>query len=291
MKITQTNDQIEIKSGGAGQIIIGGLFIAAGIAAVIAVLIGAFGKDTPPWIALIGLVFAVFGGIALKTAQNRVITIQQGGDTTVNSKRLIGGKTAQQSFPTSSIVAVRLDTYMDSTGNTNMNNNTSGSPSSSRRSELALLLNNNDLIQIGSASGNSGFSVNGMNLSSLIQKAPLSKEANQISTFLNVPLQADDNSSIAGAVQSVVKAFRHETNTESPQQPVSFNPGNLANPAPSPSPSPPPLTTPPLPPKPPTPPIPPAAPTPQPPLPDPQPGPPITPAPPQPGPPGPSTPI
>lgn len=234
MKIIQTNNQIEIKTGAVGQVITGILAIGGGVVFSGAVLSGVVGKNTPAWIAVFGLVGLVVGGLILKFADTRKVTIQTGGDTTITAKRVVGGKTANQTFPTASIVAVRLSTYVDYSSNNSDNSGSSFNTSGpgQRRSNLSLLLGNNDLVELGTSGGGGGVSINGMNVSSLIQKAPLSKEANQIATFLHVPLQADDNSSVAGAVQSVVKAFRHETEADQPQTTPSLNPNAAPTPAP-----------------------------------------------------------
>jgi hypothetical protein len=227
MKITQTDNQIVIKQGGVTQLIGGITFIVIGIGLAIAIGGGLVkssnGQKPSPLIALFGVVFAVIGVLVFLTAKNRTIVIEKGGNTTVDAKKLIGGKDVNQSFPTTSIIAVRLNTYMDSTSSTGMNNSGvsfGNNNNSQRRSTLSLLLNNNDMVELGSSgSSGSGLNINGMNVGSLISKAPLSKEAGQISTFLGVPLQADDNSSIAGAIHSAVDMFKQAKNG----QPTSFN--------------------------------------------------------------------
>jgi hypothetical protein len=225
MKIIQTGNQIIIKQGGATQLIAGIIFIVIGIALAIAIgggmLHDSNGRKPSPLIALFGVIFAVIGILVFLTAKNRTVTIEQSGTTVVDAKKLIGGKDVNQSFPTSSIVAVRLSTYMDNTStNTGSGVNFGNNNGQQRRSTLSLLLNNNDMVELGSSSGgNSGLSVNGLNVSNLISKAPLSKEANQIATFLGVPLQADDASSLAGAIHSAVDMFKQAKNG----QPTPFN--------------------------------------------------------------------
>lgn len=229
MKITQTDSQLELKTSGAGQVITGVVLIAAGIGmAIVTHSPDADGKKAPVWVLLVAIAIALAGVAAIIFAKNRSVTIQKGGNTTVSAKRLIGGTPQSQTVPTASIVAVRLATYVESGG---PNNN--GNPSNSRRSTLSLVLNNNDLVEVGSSSGNSSFSFNGLNVSSLISRAPLSKEANQTAGFLGVPLQADDTSSIAGAVRSVRNAFQQGSPDPAgpPAQTTSFNPEPPAQPA------------------------------------------------------------
>ncbi len=221
MKVIQTNNQIEVRSSGIGQLIIGLVIGLAGIALTIFVFAGPpddKGNKMPIWVAAIGLAIIAAGVGMLLFSKNRNVVIQQGGTTTVTAKRIIGGQTENLSFPTSDITSVRLSTYIDNTtSNTNMQNN-----NMQRRSVLQLVLKNNDLVDIGgSGGGNSTF--NGMNIGGLLTKAPLSKEADQIASFLNVPLDANDTSSIAGAVKSVTSAFQGNK-PSNPQQPTEFNP-------------------------------------------------------------------
>lgn len=201
--------------------------------------VGTDGKKAPVWAMFIGIGVILVGAAMMFFAKNRSVTIQKGGNTTVSAKRVIGlGAPQQQTVPTANIVAVRLSTYVDRSGDT-----VGGNPSNSRRSVLSLVLNNNDLIEVG-GSGGGGISFNGLNVSSLILKAPLSKEANAAANFLGVPLQADDTSTIAGAVKSLKAAFEQGSTAppQQPRQPVQPTPFN---------PTPPPAPTQPVPPAPP----------------------------------------
>lgn len=226
MKVIQTDNQIEIKSSGIGQLITSIIISLVGIGLTIFVFAGPpddKGNKMPIWMAGIGLAFVAVGIGFLLFSKNRSTVIQKDGTTTITAKRILGGQTQNTSFPTSNITSVRLSTYADNTANSGMQ----------RRSVLELVLNNNDIIDIGSSSSR-GVSFNGMNVGSLIMKAPLSKEANQIASFLGVPLDANDASSIAGAVKSVTSAFQ-STKPSSPQQPTEFNPESQnANPQPTP---------------------------------------------------------
>jgi hypothetical protein len=236
MKVIQTDNQIELKSSGLGQALFGAILLVVGIVMAVALhgSTGDGGKPTPIWVTLMGVAFAIIGILVAVFAKNRSVLIQKGANTTVTAKRLLGGSPQQQSVPTANIVAVRLSTYIDNAGNTGSMNRaggiSSGDPNNSRRSVLSLILNNNDIIEAGSSGSNSGFSVNGLNISSLIMKAPLSKEANQVASFLGVPLQADDTSSIAGAVQSVKTTFQHDSPAMPTATPAVTAPGTAAAP-------------------------------------------------------------
>ena len=87
MKLIQSNDQMVIKQGGAGQLIAGLIFIIIGIGVAVVFFGGLLpadsnGRHAPILIGLIGLLFAGIGLVLLRSAQNRTITIQKGGETT-----------------------------------------------------------------------------------------------------------------------------------------------------------------------------------------------------------------
>lgn len=254
MKISQTNNQLEIKNSGLGSIILGVVFVVVGIIMTIVMLSGSAtdenGESAPAWAVLFGVVFAVVGCLVAWFAKSKKTVLQQGANTTVSAKRVLSGKTSEQTFPTANITAVQLHTYINNTGNDTSNR--------SRRSTLSLLLNNNDVVELGSANSN-GISLNGMNISNLIRKAPLSKEANQIASFLGVPLQNSDVSSITGAVQSIKQGFGG--NNPGQQTPTTVSQNQAPNPTqpaqptqpqgqPQPNPQPQPGPTPPSPPQP-----------------------------------------
>lgn len=230
MKLNQNGNTLQIRTNGIGQIITGGFTTILGIGIIIASLLHI--ANIPTLVSLIGVVFVLISFFVIKSAQNRTVTIESGGATTINAKRLIGGKVEQQSFPTADIAAVRLDTGTDTTTSTDNSQGTDN-----RQSTLSLMLKNNDIVQLGTARSNSGgLSVNGMNLGNMILKAPLSKEAEQISQFLNVPLQAVDVSSVAGALDAVTNMMK------SGNQPAEAPPPTVSQPT---SPSTPPTQAPP----------------------------------------------
>lgn len=228
MKLQQTGDQIELKSNGIGQLLVGLVFVAAGIGVtvLIATSTSTNGKKAPIWVTAFGLLFVAIGAGVMFMAQNRRVVIQRGGNVTVTGKRLLGGSPQQQSVPVANVLAVRLTTSADysSAGD--------GDTTNQRRSVLSLVLNNNDLIEIGSARSH-GISINGINVSNLITKAPLSKEANQLATFLNVPIQASDTSTIAGAVQSIKSAFQQPSAGPAPITEFNPNPAPAVQPQPA----------------------------------------------------------
>lgn len=229
MKITQTNNQIELNNGGMGQLGVSAVLVVLGI--IIAVgIFGGFvtnnGARISPLLGMIGVVLGITGVLVAFFAQKKRIVIVKGGDTAVTATRLIGGHSVSQSFPTASISSVRLYTYLEANNGSNSNQGSgvsfgNSNSNNTRRSELSLVLANNDVVELGSANAAaSGLSVNGMNVSGLVQRAPLSHEAQQLAEFLGVPLDAQDGSNLATAVTSVVDAFKQATTTPSPTPPA-----------------------------------------------------------------------
>lgn len=241
MKITQTDTQIALKTSGIGQLLFGLILIIGGIALAV-FLPGSTddaGKKAPAWTIIIGIAMVLGGIAAVLFSKNRSVTIVKGGDTTIASKKILGGGPQAQTVPTASIVAVRLSTYIEHTTSTDDNG---GNPNNSRRSTLYLVLNNNDLVEAGNSSKGLGFSLNGINVGSLMRKAPLSKEADQLAAFLGVPLQADDTSSIAGAVKALQTVIGQ--GQEQPPAPQAPAPPPTASPQPPATPQPAPNDTP-----------------------------------------------
>jgi hypothetical protein len=213
MKIITTNNQMEIKTGAATQVILGIISLTVGVALAIFIFSGAgdasSGKTVPQAWGIIGVVFAVVGILTFLTAKNRRITMIKGDQTTVFDKKLVGGKSEQQSFPTSDISAVELNTVTEM----NMTTTQDNTPSSNLKSSLALVLKDNTRIMVDNAakSANSA-SINGLDAGGMIQKAPLSKEANQIADFLKVPLNPDGRAtSISQAVKQTADALKDKT--------------------------------------------------------------------------------
>lgn len=206
MKISQTNDSLTIKTNGFAQLVIGAVFFFGGVVVSALILSGVLesnGEKLPAWLSFVILVFAVIGFFLARSAQNRTITLQKNGKSSITSKKLVGSGTAAQNFSTDEIAAVKLSTYMDNSTDSD------GKQINRRRSELSLLMRNNDSIQIADEASKSGsFSFNGIDLSTLISKAPLGKEAKQIADFLGVEMQAVDMSNPATVIRSMVDAVK-----------------------------------------------------------------------------------
>lgn len=202
MKIYQTDTQIEIKTSGLTQAILGVAVAIIGIILAVAALAGVAksgdGTTSPAWVSLIGLAVLIVGGLLAFFSKNRDIILQKGGISSVNSKRVFGGQSKTESFDTIRVTAVNLSTYFA--------NSSSGSSSRQRRSALSLILDDNSRVEIAN-SGSSSFSFEGISLTDLIAKAPLGKEANQIAAFLGVPLQSADMTNPIALIKSVASAF------------------------------------------------------------------------------------
>ena len=211
MKLVQSDNQITITKGGTSQIVSGIAFVVGGI--IVAALpftsiTLSSGHKLPSYISLVGLVFIAIGILSFVFARKEVTTIQKGGNTTVTITRVIGQKSAQQSFPTSSISLVRLVTYSNNANPNNIGSDMNNlAQSNNRQSVLSLELNNNDVVQLGVASSSANLSIGGMNVNSIVSHAPLHKEAETLSNFLGVPLDAQDSTSVQGAFGAITDAF------------------------------------------------------------------------------------
>lgn len=226
-----SNDEMDIRTSATTSLVVGVIFMVIGI--VVAFMLYASGLTVA---VLVGLALIAIGALMVFLASSEHVVLRRGGTSLVEKKRLLGGKTKSQSFETRSVTAVRLITGMSrAQGGEAMNS----SSSNSRQSVLSLLLSDNSLVQVAHKSG-SGFSVNGLNVGALIQKAPLSAEASQVAQFLGVPLQASDVSSPIAAIRQVAdivgQEFSHsQTSAASTTQPVPIAGESSWPPAASPS--------------------------------------------------------
>lgn len=214
MKITSpTPNTLEIKSGGASAVVIGFIFLAIG---VVVAIVGIGTSAPSPLIGHgIGAIFIVIGLISMLVASSETVVLRKGAQSSVEKRRVIGGSIRSQTFDTSLISAVQLVTSINTTtptGSSTIPGTTqTGLSTNSRRSVLSLLLNDNSKIVVGMTNG-SGTSVNGMNVTGLIQKAPLANEAKQIADFLGVPLDAGDYTNLATTIRSVRENMMGENN-------------------------------------------------------------------------------
>jgi hypothetical protein len=212
MKIIQTEDKMEIKTNGTVSLLSGVIVFLIGTVVAVGILTRVFktsSSDQSFYIVwpIIGIVIAVLGAISAFLACNRDIVMQKGGTTTSTLKHILFGKANTVSFDTRRIVSVWLATnYIKGrTAGSNIRN----SSNSQRQSQLSLILDDNSLIQVANSS-RGGATVNGFGVTNMFAKAPLSKQAEQISGFLGVPLRtSNDIPNLTTVVQDVAEAV-HE---------------------------------------------------------------------------------
>jgi hypothetical protein len=208
MKITQTENQLEIKTSGIPSLLIGILLFIIGIVVLVTVSTGIWkingnGQSTAVIGPIIGVLMAVGGVAGAFLARNRNTILQKDGTSTVTQKHIILGREKVVSFDTKRIQAVCLTTEF-------RNGNGNGNSGMQRRSQLSLMLDDNSLIQIARSAGSSSSSINGLNVTSLVMKAPLSEQADEISKFLGIPLQSSgDVRKLGGVINAVVEAAQN----------------------------------------------------------------------------------
>ena len=197
MKITSTTTAITIVDKALGSQIAGGAAIVIG--AGIALGIGLGGSSNRMAGLAIGSFFVVIGLAMLFLSKGSIITIDKGaGVVSVRKKGLVGG-TSDDRVPLSSVTGVVLTISYD---NTTTATTTTNSPAgNSRRSTLALALQDGGRVELASATSGSGLTLNGVPLGGAIFKAPLSEQAQQIADFLGLQVTTQDFA--AGGLASV----------------------------------------------------------------------------------------
>lgn len=225
MKLTNQNNQITIKSGGFGQVLLGFALVVFGIGLVVVILLGVGEQNGSKAFGLgAGLLFAVIGVAISLFAKSQTVSIIKGGTTTVEIKRMIGSKTTNQSLSTNAIAAVLLQTRLSRSSSQD------GDSTTSLVGVLSLQLSDGSVIDLGSKSAGTT-SVNGMSLGG-IRKAPLQQEANTLVEYLQVPLQTltpgMNPGGIIGAVQNAVQSNQATTFAQSPATTAAATPS--ANP-------------------------------------------------------------
>jgi len=218
MKITQTNTTLNIKQSGVMTLIIGIVVILVGIGLAIFLAI----KGDSPWLWLIGLGVAVLGIALILTAKNKTITLIKDGQSVVKASRIIGGKTDEKSFMTSLATNVELETHTEY----NRSTDTNGRSSTTRRPVSSIYIHLSDNSQLTLIENQSqsapGLAIQGLNFNGLIN-APLSQEAQQIATFLGVPLESTSHDASRMLAQKGSELIRGITGN-SPSEPSSLAP-------------------------------------------------------------------
>lgn len=216
MKIQTSGDQMIIKTGGITQLVLGIVFVLVGVFTAALPFIGITsnnGEKVPAWVSLFGLAFLAVGIYLLLSAKNRAISLVKNGQSNVTEKKLLGGGVKSQNFQTSVIVAVDL-----STRNETESSGANDRSTTERRSDLKLILNDNSTVDVTSSASRGGFNLNGVDMTNIVRKAPLSREAEQIAAFLGVPVKYEDASSMQGLRDLITGG------NQTPNTPPTINP-------------------------------------------------------------------
>jgi len=99
MKISQTDNLIEVKTSGRLRAIIGVVLTVIGVVLVVYLLASG---ASPVWMPLIGIVVLIFGGLMAFLAKNRDIVLQRGGTSSISAKRVFWGQSQTQTFESQS---------------------------------------------------------------------------------------------------------------------------------------------------------------------------------------------
>ena len=193
MHIKQLNEsELELSENGKIVLLIGIVLIVVGIVAAIWILLTQDDKLA----ALIGVFATVAGVIALMLASNKQIIIRKNSESTVRQTRLISKQVKQRSFDArqASMVELEVQQRTETDGK--------GKKDKSIDSVIRLILLNDDKVELDRSSFNGcskGSQLNGVELASF---SPMKSEAQAIADFLDIPLQINDLSTLAGAVDT-----------------------------------------------------------------------------------------
>ncbi|MBP9132102.1 hypothetical protein KBF61_03140, partial [Candidatus Saccharibacteria bacterium] len=144
----------------------------------------------------IGVFAAASGVIALVLASNKQIVIRKNSDSTVRQTRLISKQVKQRSFDARQASMVELEVRQST------KTDGKGKKERSIDSVIRLILLNDDKIELDRSSfngSNKDSQLNGVELASF---SPMKSEAQAIADFLDIPLQINDLSTLAGAVDT-----------------------------------------------------------------------------------------
>lgn len=198
MNIKQLNEsELELSDNGKIVLVIGAGLIVTGVVATAWVLLTQDDKMA----ALIGVFATVAGVIALALASNKQIVIRKNSESTVKQTRLISKQVKQRSFDARQASMVELEVRQST------KTDGKGKKERSIDSVIRLILLNDDKIELDRSSFNSsnkGSQLNGVELTSF---SPMKSEAQAIADFLDIPLQINDLSTLAGAVDTF-KGFK-----------------------------------------------------------------------------------
>lgn len=187
MKIRQSTDQMVIDNSLAMPVVTG---IVLGLGGATIILLGYLNHLWPLW--LLGLALLAIGGLVIVFSKSTHVVLARSGDSSIASKTLFTQSKAH-SFALTDIAAVQLL----SSQRQHFSKDADGTQRSDTEVKSTVYLKTADarMLQIGSKTRT--LNIGGM-LGALIQSVPLKKEAEQVATFIGVPLQVSDAMNFGG---------------------------------------------------------------------------------------------
>lgn len=181
MKIRQASDQLIIDNSLLMAVATG---IILGLGGLAIVLLGYLNHLW--WLWLLGLALLAIGALVAVFSKSTHIVLAKSGDSSIAAKTLFT-QSKTRSFALKDISAVQLV----SSQTQRLSKDADGSQRYDTEVKSSVYLRTNDarVLQIGSKTRT--LNLGGM-IGALIQSAPLKSEAEQIATFIGVPLQVSD---------------------------------------------------------------------------------------------------
>jgi hypothetical protein len=182
MKIQTTQNQMVIDNPNGMFVVVGALLGVIGIAAAIYGLI----EHRTPLMA-VGAFLVVLGTLIVATAKSTHIVLDKSGPSSLSSKTVFS-QSKTQSFNLSEVTTVLLEARE----NSETVKNADGSTRNQTKiiANVFLVTSSAQRIPLGTAT--KVMDIGGL-LGSLIATLPLKEEADQIATFIGVPMQASDS--------------------------------------------------------------------------------------------------
>ncbi|MEI6480859.1 MAG: hypothetical protein WCO19_01000 [Candidatus Saccharibacteria bacterium] len=210
MKITQTETQLQLVDSGITNLVVSIGMVIGGLLFSVAILTGSLkssdGKATPVWLAGISLLVSALGVFIALKAQKKTIILNKSGPSSITTKKLLGGEVSNTALDIQNVKAIELRVTAT------QNVDSDGRRRSQMQSFVSMRLQDNSLIDLASTTKSGSIALSfGTFSSNNFQKAPLSKEAKQVSDFLGVPLNVADGNDPQQLVNTVVEAITPNT--------------------------------------------------------------------------------
>lgn len=201
MKLKTVNEnQLEFQQGPAAQLVGAIAFIIFGLGAVV---VGLRTEDSSIWVIVIGAIFALIGAFIIFRATKTEVTLRNNGVSVKKITTILTKKSLSEEFNSDQVEKVVLESSV------RLVRDSDGDSRRERTSILYVNLNDSRQVVLATKSSSGGFSVNNIDLSSF-GSAPLSKEAEQMATFFNVPLENLNNG--APSVGEIIKGVKEGIN-------------------------------------------------------------------------------